>query len=39
MRGAEQEFELIVDVDGLMESLDKDDSGTVDFNEFKALLD
>lgn len=33
-----QEFELTVEIDRLLEEMDKDASGTVDYSEFKALL-
>jgi Ca2+-binding EF-hand superfamily protein len=33
-----QEFELTIDVDKLLRDMDKDLSGTVDYQEFEQLL-
>ena len=34
-----QEFELTIDLDTLLSDMDKEQSGSIDFKEFKSLLD
>ena len=34
-----QEFELTIDLDTMLAELDKEQSGSIDYKEFKSLLD
>ena len=34
-----QEFELTIDFDVMLAELDKEQSGSIDYKEFKSLLD
>lgn len=34
-----QEFELTIDLDNLLTDLDKEQTGSIDYKEFKSLLD
>ena len=34
-----QEFELTIDLDIMLAELDKEQSGSIDYKEFKSLLD
>lgn len=34
-----QEFELTIDLDTLLAELDKEQTGSIDYKEFKSLLD
>ena len=34
-----QEFELTIDLDTLLAELDKEQTGSIDYTEFKSLLD
>ena len=36
---AMQEFELTIDLDVMLAELDKEQSGSIDYKEFKSLLD
>lgn len=39
LRSAMQEFELTIDLDVMLTELDKEQSGSIDYKEFKGLLD
>lgn len=36
--GGMQKFGLVVDVDGLVQQLDRDENGSIDYSEFKRLF-
>ena len=38
-RSCLQEFELTIDLDTMLVELDKEQSGSIDYKEFKSLLD
>jgi Ca2+-binding EF-hand superfamily protein len=38
LTSAPQDFELTIDINRMLQEMDKDSNGTVDYGEFKMLL-